>query len=154
MEAADRVLDELIPAAKESGNIKALQATKILERWDRCADNQSKGAVLFKTFWNQIGGYPFKTSWSPNKARTTPDGLADAEKAVDALIKAYDGVIKLYGKANVAWGKVHRLIMGGVDLPANGGSGGLGIFRVTGYRKMKDNRYRAGVGDSYAPKRY
>jgi acyl-homoserine-lactone acylase len=149
METADRVLDELIPAAKESGNIKALQAAEILERWDRCADNQSRGAVLFKTFWYQIRGYPFETPWSPDKALTTPDGLADADKAVNALIKAYDGVIKLYGKADVAWGEVHRLIIRGVDLPANGGSGGLGIFRVTGYRKMEDNRYRAGSGDSY-----
>jgi len=149
MEAADRVLDELIPAAKENGNIKALKAVNVLERWDRCADSQSKGAVLFKTFWSQIEGYPFESSWSPDKALTTPDGLADAGKAVDALIRAYEDVIKLYEKANVAWGDVHRLIMDDVDLPANGGSGGLGIFRVTGYGKMGDNRYRAGGGDSY-----
>jgi acyl-homoserine-lactone acylase len=149
MEAADRVLDELIPAAKESGSAKALEAVKILERWDRCADNESKGAVLFKTFWNQIGGYPLKTSWSPDKALTTPDGLADAEKAVNALVKAYDGTSQLYGKADVAWGEVHRLIMDSVDLPANGGSGGLGIFRATGYGRMQDNRFGAGGGDSY-----
>jgi len=149
METADRVLDELIPAAKESENIKAVRAAKILERWDRCADSQSKGAVLFKTFWNHIQGYPFETPWSPDNALTTPDGLADTDKAVDALVKAHDGVIKLYGKANVAWGEVHRLIMRGVDLPANGGSGGLGVFRVTGYGKMEDNRFRAGSGDSY-----
>lgn len=149
METADRVLDELIPAAKGSGNIKALQAAEILERWDRCADTQSKGAVLFKIFWNQFGGYPFEIPWSPDKAMTTPDGLADADKAINVLVKAYDDVIKLYGNADVAWGEVHRLNMLGVDLPANGGGGGLGIFRVTGYGKMKDNRYRAGSGDSY-----
>jgi acyl-homoserine-lactone acylase len=149
METADRILDELIPVAKESGNIKALQAAKILERWDRCADNQSKGAVLFKTFWNQIDGYPFETSWSPDNALTTPDGLADTKKAVDTLIRAYDDVVKLYGKADVAWGEVHRLIMRDVDLPANGASDGLGVFRATGYGKMEDNRYRAGGGDSY-----
>ena len=39
--------------------------------------------------------------------------------------------------------------MQGVDLPANGASGGLGVFRATGYGKMEDNRYRAGGGDSY-----
>jgi len=149
METADRVLDELIPAAKETGNIKALQAAKILERWDRCADNQSKGAVLFKTFWNQINGYPFETSWSPDNPLTTPDGLADTKKAIDTLIRAYDSVINLYGNADVAWGEVHRLIMRDVDLPANGASGGLGVFRVTGYGKMRDNRYRASSGDSF-----
>ncbi len=149
MEVADRVLDELIPAAKENGSIKALNAVDVLEGWDRCADNRSKGAVLFKSFWHHIDGYPFASTWSADTPLITPDGLTDAGKAVDALISAYDDVIRVYGKADVAWGEVHRLIMDDVDLPANGGSGGLGIFRVTGYGKMKDNRYRAGGGDSY-----
>jgi len=149
LEAADRVLDELIPAARESDNIKALQAATILERWDRCADNQSKGAVLFKAFWYNVRGDPFEVPWSPDDALTTPDGLADEDKAVDALVKAYDTVATSYGKADVAWGEVHRLIMRGVDLPANGGNSWMGVFRVTGYEKLEDNRYRARSGESY-----
>ncbi len=54
-----------------------------------------------------------------------------------------------YGKVDIEWGEVHRLVCDEVNLPANGGSGSLGIFRVTGYAEMQDGRYRAVSGDSY-----
>jgi acyl-homoserine-lactone acylase len=36
-----------------------------------------------------------------------------------------------------------------VDLPANGGPGELGIFRVTDYEREKEGRFVARGGDSY-----
>jgi acyl-homoserine-lactone acylase len=39
--------------------------------------------------------------------------------------------------------------MGKLDLPANGGPGGLGIFRVLGLVQTKDGRFQAVGGDSY-----
>jgi len=46
--------------------------------------------------------------------------------------------------ADVEWGKVYRLRREGADLPANGGPGSLGIFRVVGF-----GRSEASSGDSY-----
>ena len=46
MELADRILDDLIPAAKQ-GNELAKQAARVLGKWDRQANANSKGAVLF-----------------------------------------------------------------------------------------------------------
>ncbi len=153
MEVADRILDELIPAAKNSEKEKALKAAEILEKWDRCADQNSQGAVLFKAFWRQIedtkDGYPFAEKWDISNPITTPDGLANKEKAIDILIDAYEKVEEKYGKPDIAWGEVHRLVLGDVNLPANGGGGSLGIFRVTGYEQTKDGKFQARGGDSY-----
>ena len=59
-------------------------------------------------------------------------------------------VIDKYDSLNVAWGDVYRIIIDDVDLPSNGGPGDpYGIFRVTGYKPIKDNRYAAIGGDSF-----
>ena len=47
------------------------------------------------------------------------------------------------------WGQVYRLRVGGRDLPANGGPGDLGIFRVVNFTEDKDGKMRATSGDSY-----
>ncbi|MGH6822996.1 MAG: penicillin acylase family protein, partial [Methylocella sp.] len=47
---ADRVLADLILAAKLSGNPIAMQAAATLEAWDRNADATSQGAVLFEAW--------------------------------------------------------------------------------------------------------
>ncbi|HEV2149215.1 MAG TPA: acylase, partial [Longimicrobiaceae bacterium] len=44
---ADRVLDELVPAARASGVPAAVRAAEVLAAWDRTADAESRGAVLF-----------------------------------------------------------------------------------------------------------
>jgi acyl-homoserine-lactone acylase len=38
---------------------------------------------------------------------------------------------------------------GGVDLPANGGPGSLGVFRTLNFRRAPDGRFAARHGDSY-----
>ena len=81
--------------------------------------------------------------------RTTPDGLRDPAAAVRALVQAAEQVKKTHGSADVAWGQVYRLRVGGKDLPANGGPGDLGIFRVVGFSEDKDGKMRAAGGDSY-----
>jgi acyl-homoserine-lactone acylase len=150
MELSDRVLDDLIVAARQSDNIKVHQAVKILQNWDRKADAQSQGAVLFY-FWTQEMDFPnsFAIPWQENAPRTTPDGLAEPKKAVAALETVAAKMETTYGKLDVRWGDVFRLRFGQVDLPANGGSGGLGIFRVVNFAPEEDGRFGAVDGDSY-----
>jgi acyl-homoserine-lactone acylase len=52
MELADRILDDLIPAARQLGGELGKQAADVLEAWDRKADAESRGAVLF-ALWAQ-----------------------------------------------------------------------------------------------------
>lgn len=153
MELADRILDDLIAAAEKSGKEEAKQAAGVLAKWDRSADATSRGAVLFQAFAREIlrraGEKFFATPWSEKEPQTTPRGISDPQMAVDALVSAAARVAADYGAADVTWGEVHRLRIDGYDLPANGGPGELGIFRVVAYAPDKDKRMRATSGDSY-----
>jgi acyl-homoserine-lactone acylase len=146
---ADRVLGELISAAKAAGGV-AGDAAAVLEKWDRCADAGSRGAVLFEAWFRLARRVQiFATPWSEADPLNTPKGLANAPAAVQALVQAADEVVKARGALDVAWGDVYRLRLAGRDLPANGGSGDLGIFRVLGFAEDKDGKMRATSGDSY-----
>ena len=51
---------------------------------------------------------------------------------------------------DVPWGEDYRLIRDDVDLPSNGGPGDpYGLFRVTNYVPIGDDRFMAIGGDSY-----
>lgn len=137
MELADRLLDDLLPPAKAAGGVAA-EAAAVLEAWDRCADANSKGAVLFEAWYRRAvrsagGNGIFAKRWVETEARTTPDGLRDPAAAVTALVGAANDVRQIWGALDIPWGTVHRLRVGTYDLPANGGPGDLGIFRVVGY---------------------
>ena len=153
MELADRLLDDLLPAAAARGGLAA-QAAAVLERWDRSADRESRGAVLFERFWRKYVSFTeatgtFATPWREDAPRATPDGLKDPAEAVRALQAAALELDLARRPLDVAWGEVHRLRLDEVDLPANGGPGDLGIFRVVGYREDDDGREAATGGDSY-----
>jgi acyl-homoserine-lactone acylase len=147
---ADRVLDDLIPAAKVAGGAAA-EAAAVLEKWDRNTDAASRGAVLFEAWYRLLArrGNIFAVRWNENEPLTTPRGLASVPAAVQALTEAAAAVIKARGALDVPWGDVYRLRVGGRDLPANGGPGDLGIFRVVNYTEDKDGKMRATGGDSY-----
>ncbi len=150
MELADRILDDLIPAARKYGDKLARQAADVLAAWDRFADAESRGAVLF-SFWFEDTDFNsmFSIPWNENSPRTTPDGLADPQSAAKLLSDAAAKVMAAYGKLDVAWGDVYRLRSQRVDLPANGGAGGLGIFRVLNFTSEPDGRFKSVDGDSF-----
>ncbi|MBE9008052.1 acylase [Fortiea sp. LEGE XX443] len=150
MELAERILDDLIPAAQQQEDKIARRAAEVLAAWDRKADADSRGAVLFSSWVDNIDfDTVFKTPWSEKSPRTTPDGLADPQNAVKTLVNVATKVEKAYGKLDVAWGDVFRLQYGKLDLPANGGEGDKGIFRVVDFAPVGDGRLRAVAGDSY-----
>jgi len=147
---ADRVLGDLIPAAKAAGG-PAAEAAAVLEKWDRSADANSRGAVLFEAWYRTLArrGQIFATRWSEADPMNTPKGLANVPVAVQVLGEVAAQVAKARGSMDVAWGEVYRLRVGGRDLPANGGPNDLGIFRVVSYAEDKDGKFRAVGGDSY-----
>jgi acyl-homoserine-lactone acylase len=154
MELADRILDDLIPAAEKNGNELARQAAKVLKSWDRQANSDSRGAVLFAAWYEGISedidnGSAFRTPWNQNSPGTTPDGLANPEKTVAVLEAAAEKVQKTYKTLDISWGSVFRFKSGKVNLPANGGGGELGIFRVIDFAPLEDGRFQSVGGDSY-----
>ena len=152
---ADRVLHDLLPAAKASSLANVRAAANVLAMWDRKADSSSKGAVLFTEWWSEYGrrrrGQPlYAAPWNEQSPRTTPDGLADTATAVAALGAAADSVTKRYGSADVTWGAVYRVRRDGLDFAASGAGGQYGVFRVVGYSsREQDGKFTANGGTSW-----
>ena len=155
-ELADRLLDDLIRAARADGDESARQAAAVLEKWDRNTDADSRGAVLF-TLWAQemklFEGEPppglFLKPWDEKNPVQTPAGLGAPQAAVAALKAAAAKMQAGFGTLDVPWGELARLRLGKADLPGNGGFDALGIFRVVGYTPTPDGHYRAVGGDSF-----
>jgi acyl-homoserine-lactone acylase len=148
VELADRLLDDLIPAARQ-GSAQARRAAEVLATWDRKVDANSRGAVLF-AFWQQAmdDDRLFAKPWREDAPLTTPDGLANPAEAVRVLEATATKVEVTYGALDVPWGEVFRL-PGVANLPANGGDNDLGVFRSVWFAPGKDNRFQAVGGDSF-----
>lgn len=149
MELADRLLDDLIPAARQGSEL-ARRAASVLERWDRKTNPDSRGAVLFAAWAQAVDSTQiFATPWNPAAPLTTPDGIADPAKATAALEAAATKVEAAYGALDVPWGKVFRIQYGDVDLPANGAEDPLGVFRSLWFAPAKEGRFQTIGGDSF-----
>ena len=135
-EMADRILPDLVEAANKFGTPLAKQAAAVLQKWDRQAEADSRGAVLFHQWAMQFMGPAlgsqagFAVQYDLKSPLTTPRGMKDPEKAAQQLDAAATETVKLYGSLDVPWGDVMRFQFAGLDLPGNGGFGNLGIFRV------------------------
>lgn len=155
---AERVMDDLLEAARAHGGPMARQAAEILERWDRRADADSRGAVLFHrwaTAWTEdhrLAEIPllFRRQWDEEWPLSTPDGIADPMGAARILDAAARDLEKTYGALDISWGEVFRLQRGDRDLPANGGPGEpSGILRAASFSPSSEHRFRMVAGDSY-----
>ncbi len=152
---ADRVLHDLLPAAKASSFENVRAAANTLQGWDRQADSSSKGAVFFTKWWAEYGRRRrgqrlYAVPWNEQSPRATPDGLADTATAIAALRAAADSVSIQYGFADVAWGTVYRLRRDGLDFAGSGADAQYGVFRVMGYsRKEPDGKFGATSGTSW-----
>ena len=161
---ADRLLPDVLAVAQSvpapSGALRA--GVEALTAWDRRADTNSRGAVLFDrflAFYEDEQPEPFAVPWDPAAAMTTPRGLANPEAALRALERAVGDVRTQYGDERVAWGNVHRFRFGDIDLPGDGTVGGQGVFRVVRFDPAADGirvaghvgpgRPLAGFGDAW-----
>lgn len=149
MEAADRFLDDLLKAVDAYPDTTAIKAAAILKTWDKCTEVDSRGAVLFASWWDKVRGDMFEIRWNVKEPVTTPDGIKDQKLAVELLVKSADEVQKKYGATDIAWGDVHRFRINGIDYPANGGPGDYGIFRTIYFADDKDNKKFAVAGESF-----
>jgi acyl-homoserine-lactone acylase len=149
MEAADRLLDDLLAAAERHPEAGAAEAAEVLRNWDRRTDAGSRGALLFARWYDLGGAGLFETPWNPDDPVGTPRGLRDARHAAKLLAKAAVEIKEQYGAMDIPWGEVHRFRMGNADRPANGGPEHYGIFRVIGYNHAEKAPYPANGGDVY-----
>jgi len=154
-ELADRLLPALTAAVEAFGDDRAKQAMAVLARWDRSTDADSRGSLLFLAWSDRLkhpDGYTaagFATPYDLAHPLTTPAGLADPKAAVAALDAAAGDLLATQGALDAPWSKVMRLKWAGLDLPASGGPGRLGVFNVIDYGPAKDGVRTAEFGGSF-----
>jgi acyl-homoserine-lactone acylase len=152
MEVADRLLDDLAAAVAVHGSDLAREAAQVLSEWDRRADSNSRGAVLFQ-HWARAAiradGPLFARPWSPDDPLNTPDGLADPTAMAALLDTVARQTLEQYGRLDIRWGEVNRIEHGAIDLPASGANSELGVFRVAAARPSKESTQRVLGGDSW-----
>jgi acyl-homoserine-lactone acylase len=153
---AERVLPDLLSALRAAAapSEEARAALETLQHWDRRVAADSRGAVLFKRFWDTYAEavpQPYATPWNEKEPTTTPRGIADTAIAMRHVEEAVRWVRALYGTESVAWGDVHRLRLGGHDLPGDGADGSYGTFRVMRYADAADGKQVVGMTDKGPP---
>lgn len=76
--AAELVLPSILPACTGSADRMLQRACKVLAAWDRRADLDSRGAILFREFWNVASQIPGKWAvpFDPADPVNTPSGVS------------------------------------------------------------------------------
>jgi len=170
---ADRVKHDLIDAVEATdpgGEIS--DALQQIKEWDNTVARESKGGVLFKTWWSRysstadtvsVSGSPesvgysatperlFAEPWSYEDPVRTPNGLADYERAVEAFEWAVEETKDRYGHWDLPWGEVHRAVIGDKDVAVGGCTGLLGCYRVLWFTEHRDDEQKLEVrgGDGW-----
>jgi acyl-homoserine-lactone acylase len=166
---ADRVKEDLLRAVRAGQPApEVAEALAVLERWDNTAGAESRGALLFETWWRRYVrtapqappgpasvGFParadslFRRPWTAADPMATPHGLADPRRAAEAFTWAVAETKRKWGSVDVAWGTVHRVRHGSVDVPVGGCSGLMGCFRVLSFREEADGTRTVAGGDGW-----
>lgn len=127
--AAELMLPEFLPACFKADDPTLTPACQALSAWDRRANLDSRGAVLFREFWNAASTVPDR--WAlpldPRDPVRTPRGLApgavpamlqalrDAARKLDALSIPFDGRL----------GDYQDVVRNGVRVPVHGAIGDI-----------------------------
>ena len=155
---AERVIDDLLAAARAARDPAVREAVEVLSDWDLTADADSRGGMLFARWASQYFDGDFdgtgeslrwREPWDLMRPATTPHGLSDPDAAVDALRRAAESLRAEGIVLNAGWGEVHRVIRGDVDEPVSGCPPTLGCFRVLSFAPTEDGRLAANRGDSW-----
>ena len=159
---ADRVKADLIAAVKaKQPTGEVASAIALLERWDDTVAPESKGGTLFELWWANYSGLSatnrtplpdeqrFAKVWTEDDPLQTPRGLADPARAVDSFTWAVAETTRRYGSFDVAWGDVHRVRRGNVDVPVGGCASSLGCFRALAFARDADGKLAANGGDGW-----
>lgn len=173
---ADRVKDDLIAAVRGGGTDperprgdgevaraaeevarvdgEGTRAAELLAEWDNAAAHGSRGAVLFRIWWDHYRALRededlYAVEWREEDPLGTPRGLANLEHAVEAFADAVTETRERFGRLDVPWGDVHRVRRGAVDAPVAGCGGALGCIRVLNFSDAFDGRRVVNGGDGW-----
>lgn len=125
--AAELVLPQLLAACAGASDALVNRACTALQGWDRRADLDSRGALLFREFWSVASAIPNKWAVPFNAADpvNTPSGVAQV--AMPAMLAALRGAADKLQALGVPFdgrlGDYQVELRNGVRIPLHGGNG-------------------------------
>ncbi|SDN46356.1 penicillin acylase family protein [Allokutzneria albata] len=104
-------------------------ACDALAKWDRRNDLDSRGALLFDKFWQQIGDIPWLVPFNPADPVRTPRSLDIDDPRVRA---AFTKAVNELGHAPDAPLRDHQFALDGRGkrIPVHGGANALGVYNL------------------------
>jgi acyl-homoserine-lactone acylase len=150
VELAERVLPALLQAV--AGEPKLALAAQVLAGWDRTLAAEARGAVLFLSWVEEMGGAEgdwFGQPWQRSEPLATPRGLADLDAARCALARAAQHTRARHGRLDVRYGDVYRLRLAAHDLPASTGPVAYGTYSAAEFAPDRAQTRRAWGGDTF-----
>lgn len=127
--AAELVLPQLLPACRVSPDRLIKDACTALAAWDRKAELESRGAVLFREFWNAAANIQGKweVPMDPRDPVNTPKGVAPAAMPLmlDALRTAAEKLQRLKIPFDARLGDYQGETRNGVRVPIHGAVGDI-----------------------------
>ena len=148
---AERLVPELLRAAAGSDDPDIKAAAAVLTGWDLRFEPDARAPLLFEAFAERFvkGGDGWAVPWSADAPVDTPRGLKDPAAALAQLKAAVADVVKAHGRIDRPYGEATRLQLPGVDLPAHGGSGPLGLFRTFAWSGWQGGQRHAVHGETW-----
>ncbi|MES2316160.1 MAG: penicillin acylase family protein [Pseudomonadota bacterium] len=131
---AEIALPELLKGCSQQQDESILAACKVLAAWDKRADNDSRGYLLFRDFWRASASVPnrWAVPFDPARPIDTPRGLSDS--AIAALLPILKSTAAKFGQLGIALdartGDYQHKLVQGARLPMHGGPGQLGAYNV------------------------
>lgn len=129
---ADLVLEDLLAAAEAAGGLA--DAVEVLRGWDRRADADSRGYLLFHLWAHDhftVGAVVMDDSELAlsREVGGLPTGLRDPKAAVQSLHHATATLAQMGRPLDAAYGEVARIGTGAEGVPASGGPTYFGLFK-------------------------
>ena len=147
-ELADQAVDELVEFAQKSKDKLMQQAAKVLHDWDRKLDTNSKGAVLFYTWYNQSkSSKMFTVIFNEEDPLHTPKQLTEEVKK--KLFSAAQETKEKYGSLDIKWGDVFKINHSNQSFEGGLGLDELGSFNAGFYRPMSATTQTLLGGSAY-----
>lgn len=150
---AELFLDDLLALCPARADLA--EACAALAGWDRRADLESRGALLWFAFWRRVGAVPpplFATPFDSARPLETPAGLNRdrAKELLDALAAAAAELKALKVALDAPLGSVQVSPRGDARIPIHGGPGGAGVLNaITSIPDFKGGGLMPVYGSSY-----
>jgi acyl-homoserine-lactone acylase len=140
-------------APTSSGTIPVGDSCSVLAAWNGRDDIGSRGAELFRDFWQNALGVPngpWSHPFSAANPVNTPYGLDTASSQVQqAFGQALSDLTAAHLPYNVALGTVQYVVRNGKEIPLPGGPDGLGDFNIINQNIAQNPGVDPSLGSSY-----